>query len=299
MLVAAALVPDTALLVPGVAGSLDPLPALREAAVLAVRRAAAGADRVVVVAPGPADATPSGVVRGSFAAAGVPDRLLGWDVPEVRVGDADAPHVPAVATSLALHLLARSGVDLPVRLVELARAAERAGDAPAAGEAPTGGPPQRAGRAADLAALGSRLAGDAGERVALVVVGSGSARHGPDAPLADDDRAPALDASLTTDLADAGPGALARLTALDEQLAADLAVSGWPGWQVLLGAVRAAVEGDRVGGDDAHRHAVVGGAAVTSRAAAGVDAEVLARDTGLGAHHLVALWTLRTAGPSS
>ena len=45
-----------------------------------------------------------------------------------------------------------------------------------------------------------------GRRTALVVVGSGSGRHGPDAPLADDDRAPAYDAALLADLADAGPG---------------------------------------------------------------------------------------------
>ncbi|NNH08417.1 hypothetical protein HLB10_15175, partial [Cellulomonas fimi] len=156
--------------------------------------------------------------------------------------------------------------------------------------------------------------GAAGERVALVVVGSGSARHGPDAPLADDDRAPALDASLAADLADAGPGARARLSALDEQLAADLAVSGWPGWQVLLGAVRAGVGGDGIGGDGvggagvggdgmgghgARRDAVDGAAAEASPAAAEVDAEVLAQDTSFGAHHLVALWRLRAAGAAS
>lgn len=244
MLVAAALVPDTALLVPGVSGRHDALPALRDAALRAVAHAVDGATSVVVVAPARQAAEPGGTLRGSLAAVGVPDALLGWPVPETAVDTSGPTAVPAVASAVALHLLARAGWDGPVRVVEVERDALSAGPAAA------------------LAERGASLVADADGPVALVVVGSGSGRHGPDAPLADDDRAPALDASLAADLGAGDGGARDRLASLDAGLASALAVSGWAPWHVLLGAV-----GTR-----------------------SVDATLLAADVSLGAHHVVALW---------
>ncbi|NKY41455.1 hypothetical protein, partial [Cellulomonas septica] len=115
MLVAVALVPDTALLVPGVSGRHDALPALRDAALTAVAQAVDGAASVVVVAPAARAAEPVGTLRGSLAAVGVPDALLGWPVPEAVVSAARTAEaadavvgtprtvvVPAVASAVAL-----------------------------------------------------------------------------------------------------------------------------------------------------------------------------------------------------
>jgi hypothetical protein len=247
MLVAAALVPDTALVVPGVAGSADPARTLRAAARDAVRDATADVERVVVVAPGPVDRELTGPVRGTFAAVGVPDRALRGTVPVVlgapdgaSSGLATSAGTPAPGTAAAIHLLVAAGRE-SARLVEVS-----------------------AGRADRLRALGRALAAVGGpERVALVVVGSASGRHGPDAPLADDDRAPENDARLLADLSDAGPAARARLAAADAALAAELAVTGWAPWQVLLGAV----------GD-----------------ARAVDAKLLHEEVLAGAQHAVLLW---------
>lgn len=260
MLVAAALVPDTALLVPGVSGGHDVLTELREAAVAAVAAAVGGAREVVVVAPAARAGEPTGRLRGSFGAVGVPDVLLGWPVPEVVVGTpgdggTGVPGdvvVPAVASSVALHLLARAGWDGPVRVVEVGRDAVGAG------------------AAASLAERGAGLVRGTEEPVALVVVGSGSGRHGPDAPLADDARAPVLDASLAADLGTADLAARARLAALDAGLASALAVTGWAPWQVLLGGV-----GTRT-----------------------VEATLFAEDTSSGAHHVVALWRVGRGAPA-
>lgn len=216
MFVAAALVPDTALLVPGAGGAADAGSALRGAALEAVgqvaRDAIAESGRVVVVAPGHRPRAVTGAVRASLGAAGVPDEALGW--PPAGMG---LPRV-GVPASVAVLLLARYGMR-PAEVQEVV-ADQSVPD----------------GSGAQLRTLGASLV----ERVptALVVVGSPSGRHGPHAPLADDPRAPAYDDAVLADLADAGPGARARLTALDPALAAALAVTGWAPWQVLLGAVR-------------------------------------------------------------
>lgn len=269
VLLAAALVPDTALLVPGAAGRADPLRSLRREAVRAVgwvlaaaREADAG---VLVVAPGRADAVHHGPLGGSLAGLGIPDRLLGA-VPVLpaapaggadpvvggpaaawgETGPADPPrHGAAVAS--AVHLLHAAGHRGAVRAVEVA----------AARIAP--GSPGRA------QSLRERGAAYARQDLVLVVVGSGSARHGPDGPLADDGAAAALDEALARDLAQASPAARARLAAMDEHEAAGLAVTGWAPWQVLLGAC----------------------------GALDVRADLLAVDVSLGAWHAAALWRTR------
>ncbi|MBB2925091.1 hypothetical protein [Cellulomonas cellasea] len=269
MLVAAALVPDTVLLVPGASGATDVHPDLRRHALDAVRAVLArGPERVVVVAPGAGvEAGQSvrvtrGPVRASLAAAGIPDRALEW------VGGAGArarsdgeagvtqPARVGVSASVGVLLLRAAGWSGPVDVVETAP--------------PTSADP---GPAARLAATGRDLVADGSPRTGLVVVGSLSARHGPDAPRADDERAPDYDAAVLADLADAGPDALVRLAALDPALAGALDVSGWAPWQVLVGAVRAAGAG-----------AVLASPVVTP---AGVTAAAP-----LGAQHVVGTWVV-------
>ncbi|ROS28180.1 hypothetical protein [Cellulomonas sp. PhB150] len=213
MLLAAALVPDTALLVAGAGGLGDPGRRLRAAALAVVDAAVSGAAAVVVVAPGPVTRELAGLVVASLGAAGVPDDRLDWPAPAVGAGARSRAGVPA---SVGLHLLARAGFTGPTRVVEVAA-----------------GP--------GLADLGARLV--QGERTALVVVGSASGRHGPDAPLADDETAPAYDEALLADLAGPSPTARARLAALTSDGARELAVTGRAPWQVLLGTVDAGVVG--------------------------------------------------------
>jgi len=256
MLVAAALVPDTALVVPGASGRDDVAAHLRAAAVGAVRRALQDADRVVVVAPraprprsvpGGArsgDGTPPeapavalvGDVRISLTAEGVPDHLRtaagavahaprtlelpGAGLPDDRVGAVDGP------AAVGLFLLDEAGWTGPTSVVTVARSA--AGDV--------------------LRGIGAALATTAG-RLALVVVGSASGRHGPDGPLADDAAALPFDEALLADLQTADVGARARLAALSGQVGAALAVTGLAPWHVLVGAVApgASVEADVTG----------------------------------------------------
>jgi hypothetical protein len=222
MLVAAALVPDTALIVPGAGGAADVAHMLRTAALAVVSEALAEAEVLVVVAPGRETREVIGTVVGTLGAAGIPDRHLGWPVPTTATGP--GPRLPVgVSAAVGLHLAARAGWRGVTRVVEVA-----------------GG---------DLVALGAGLVDEAS--TALLVVGSGSARHGPDGPLADDERAPAHDAALLADLADAGPAARARLGAHAADEASALAVTGHGPWQVLVGAagdrtVRARLERSEV-----------------------------------------------------
>ncbi|MFS0705184.1 hypothetical protein AB6N23_11740 [Cellulomonas sp. 179-A 9B4 NHS] len=125
--------------------------------------------------------------------------------------------------------------------------------------------------AAALRATGARLC--AHGPTALVVVGSGSARHGPDAPLADDPAAGPLDAALASALTGAGRGARDVLADLDPAHAQELAVSGWGPWQVLVGALDASGGVPRVDGG-AHADVRYGAAhgAACWRVAAGEDA---------------------------
>ncbi|GEA80169.1 hypothetical protein [Cellulomonas uda] len=228
MLVAAALVPDTVLLVPGASGRTDAAGALRAAAVEAVASAVRAADRVVVVAPddGAAGSTTddvvalAGPVSASLAPVGVPDHLLadavGGDPIAVSSVRTQERRVAPPGASLALHLLAAAGWSGPPGCLVVART-------------------PRAGAAGALRTAGRAAVGEG--RTALVVVGSASGRHGPDGPLADDPAAPAYDARLIADLAAADPDALDRLAGLDAGEAAALAVTGWGPWQVLLGAL--------------------------------------------------------------
>lgn len=197
MLAGAALVPDTALLVPGAAGRADVLTAERAAAARAVRALLdARPERVVVVAPAAPVARVAQVTQDA-------------QVAQVAVGAAVPRSAPV---EVARYLLHDAGWPAGVDVVA------------AGGEDP-----------AALARLGHGLAHGT-DRTALLLVGSLSARRGPDGPLPTDDRAPGLEDAVLADLVDAGPEALARLADVPARLAADLAVSAWGPWQVLAGA---------------------------------------------------------------
>jgi len=219
MLVFAALVPQTALLVPGVSGRTEVLTAERTATLRAVQALLASRpDRVVVVVPGP-DLRVTGLLRPSLAAAGLDDDRLGWAPAVLGVPEgSDVPTtVDDVAAAVGLHLLARAGwtgrtgvLGVPVGpgLVERGRAAVAGVD-----------------------------------RVALLLCASLSARRGPGSPLAEDERAPAFDEAVLADLLALGasPAAARKarrgLAAVPAELAVALAVSAWAPWQVLLGAL--------------------------------------------------------------
>jgi hypothetical protein len=88
--------------------------------------------------------------------------------------------------------------------------------------------------ASECAALGAELA-TAAERVALLVMGDGSARHHEKAPGYLDPRAAPYDVHVADVLARADTGAL---LALDPRDADDLLVAGRAPWQVLAGAAQ-------------------------------------------------------------
>lgn len=221
VLVAAALVPDTVLLLPGAAGRGPDDPALvrlREAAAAAVRAALRPGVRVVVVAPGRADRSVTGPVTAGAAAAGVPDHLLADPVPRLHL-------TPPPGVRVADGGPTGTGVVVGLRLA--LDAGVPAGDLHAVEVAP--------GPADALRATGAALCG-AGP-VVLVVVGSGSARHGEDAPQAGDARAEPWEAGVLAALRTSGAAARDALSGLDGSLAAALAVTGWAPWQVLVGAL--------------------------------------------------------------
>lgn len=204
MLVAAAVCPHPPLLVPGVAagasGELDGLRLACDAAVAAVL--AAQPDLVVVV--GAADSTgavPEQVV-GSLAPYGVPTQV------GTRPGEPTLP----LSLTLGRWLLARSALRGPALLV---------------GVEPDAAPGRCQSLGVDLA--------ERAERVALLVMGDGSARRSAKGPgYLHPDAAPfdeAVAAALATGDVDA-------LAALSPARAATLLAAGRAAWQVLAGAAR-------------------------------------------------------------
>ncbi|MDT0165551.1 hypothetical protein Q9R32_08275 [Actinotalea sp. AC32] len=235
MLVRAALVPETVLLVPGAAGRAAVLEDERAAALTAVETLlAAGPDAVVVAVPGPVPGVLRAATRTSFAAVGVPTAARAG-APGARSPLPDPAHVASsqgagpvadVGASVLVHLLHEAGWTRPVDVLVVPTAGSVARDADAADAA------LAVGRAWD----GREATAGPEERVALLLGGSLSARHGPDAPLADDPRAAPLDAELVRDLVAFDAGARGRLAGLDAALADALAISAWASWQVLLHA---------------------------------------------------------------
>nr|WP_155998865.1 hypothetical protein [Streptomonospora sp. PA3] len=202
-MISAAVCPHPPLLVPQVAqGAAAELDGLRAACdrVLA-GLAATGPDAIAVVGCGDADRT-----HGPGAAGG----LDGYGV-AVRVGEGP-PELP-LSLTVGRWLCERSGLR-PNRYVEVD---------------PQAGP----GRCGER---GAALAASAG-RVALLVMGDGSARRGEHAPGPADERAPGFDAAVAEALAAADTAALERV---DPALAVELMAGGRAAWQVLAGAAKGA-----------------------------------------------------------
>ncbi|MYS39058.1 hypothetical protein K388_06611 [Streptomyces sp. KhCrAH-43] len=214
MLVAAAACPCPPLLVPDVAAGAAPeLDDARTACTDALGvLAASRPDLLVVVGP----AEPAG--RGTHPEGAAGDfREFGVDL-EVRLGQergtrAGRPLPPSLA--VGAWLLARTGwADAPVEGLGV-------------------GEPLETARCVET---GRELARRA-DRVALLVMGDGSACRTVKAPGYLDERAAAFDAAAARALGDADPEAL---TALDEALAYELKAAGRAPWQVLAGAAEGA-----------------------------------------------------------
>lgn len=210
MLLAAAVLPPTALLVPGVAGAGDVLAQERERALAAVRAVlGSGPERVVVVGGGGC-ATSSGRLVPTLAAAAVDDALLAWPPVVLGIGEGAPTLVSDVPAAVGLHLLARAGWSGQVVVCGPAGLDDGMAD-------PCGGPPSTG--------------------VAVLAMAGLSARRGPDAPLAEDPRAGAVDDAMLADLLRLGlPGPAGDLSVSGE-LAEELAVSAWPVAKALHRAV--------------------------------------------------------------
>jgi hypothetical protein len=189
---------------------------------------AAEPDQIVVVGGGAATDTYAPSAIGSFAGYGLPLAL--------RLDGREVSPLPAASTlPLSLSVAAWLLRDRPAEPPRFGRSvAANSGpvECAALGASLAGGGPS-------LAVGGASLAGE-GARVGLLIMGDGSACHGPKSPGYDDPRAAAFDANVTTALAACDTDAL---LALDADVSADLLVAGRAPWQVLAGAV------DASGGD--------------------------------------------------
>ncbi|RLP94367.1 hypothetical protein EAD89_04225 [Micromonospora sp. BL4] len=214
-LVAAAVCPHPPLLVPEVAGAAAPeLDDLRAACDTAVRGLlAADPATVVLLGAGPVTGTIPSPATGSLQPWGVD-----LDVP-LTPGQPDRGAVLPLSLTIGAWLLARHGVRPPVTAVQVAADA---------------GP-------AELAALADEVNAMAA-RVALLVLGDGSACRGEKSPGYDDPRARPYDQRVATALAEAD---LDGLLDLDPVVSAELKAAGRAPWQVLAGAARSAGGGWR------------------------------------------------------
>lgn len=212
MLVAAAVCPHPPLLVPAVAaGAADELADLRGACLEAVRRLlASGPDRIVVAGAGPESREWDEGAGGNLAAFGVP----------VSAGGADV--VLPLSLTIGAWLLDQVARGLR----------DRTGDLVARGylSVADDASPEECARIGANLVTGS-------DRIALLVMGDGSAKRARTSPGYLDDRAIGVDEAMAAALADPDPDALLSLT---PQLADDLWIAGRPAWQLLAGAARTA-----------------------------------------------------------
>ncbi len=200
-LVAAAVCPHPPLLVPEVASGAAPeLDSLRIACVAAVETLrTARPDLLVVVGRGPETRYYASGSRGSLAGFGVPAEL------RLGAGEGEGDAMLPLSLTVGAWLLREAEYDGAV--VGLA----------------VDGRDTSAGL--DLAVKHDRLA--------MLVMGDGSARRTPKAPGAFDDRAEPFDRAVASALANADVDAV---LSLDETLADELMVAGLPAWQVLARA---------------------------------------------------------------
>lgn len=214
MLIAAAVCPQPPILVPQVAGTaaaeLDPLRAACDEAVRGLL--AERPDTVVVIGAGPRSAAHPATAAGSLAPYGV----------DLSVGP--GPAVLPLSLTLGRWLAERSGA-VPAGFTEVA--------ADAATE--------------ECLRVGGALAASA-PRVAVLVMGDGSARRDESAPGRFDERAAGYDAEVAAAL---GAADVSALTALRPDLADALLVGGRAAWQVLAGAAKDAALAGRLLADQA------------------------------------------------
>ncbi len=215
VLVAAAVCPHPPLLVPELAtGKGGGLGELRQHCDRAVAGLLAAEPDAVIVLGGGSHRRFTAADHGSFARYGMPD---------VRTSLAGPPALLPATVGASN---GRIGLPLPVLvgswLLDRAGATvRRSGQTVPAVTDPAG-----------CAELGRRLAGT-DERVALLVMGDGSARRGTSAPGYHDDRAEPFDTVVAAAL---GTADLDALAGLDPALADQLLVAGRAPWQVLAGA---------------------------------------------------------------
>jgi hypothetical protein len=210
VIIQAALCPGAPLLVRELTGADPVLPELRDACAGAV--AALLRDRpevVAVVGPATVTAPWPGDGRLNVAAFGGP-RAAAPDPARTGAEVAARPVLPP-GPGIGAYLLDQAGYDGP-RLIWSVGA-----DEPVAGCRKLG---------ADLAGLDARTA--------LLAIGDGTARRGPRAPGAFDERAPAFDAEVERAVR---AGDTRALLDLDPGLARELMATGRPAWQVLAGAL--------------------------------------------------------------
>ncbi|TDE39459.1 hypothetical protein [Actinomadura sp. 6K520] len=232
MLVSAAVCPHPPLLVPAVAGEAAPeLDGLRAACDEAVGRLG-GADVLVAVGGAPETRT-----YGPDAYATLRPYGLSWTIPDHPEDGAEA--LP-LSLSIGRWLLRRQGAGDDARHEAIAFDA----------------------RPEECLALGRRLA-ESAERVALLVMGDGTACRSEQAPGYLDERAAPYDGAVAHALGKADAAALA---ALDADLSRELQVAGRAAWQVLAGAAGAA-------------------------GAAGFSAGLLADEAPYGVGYFVAAWS--------
>jgi hypothetical protein len=207
--VRAAVCPHPPLLVPEIASGAAPeLDDLRAACLAAIEHLSA-ADRLLVVGSEPAGPTSyDGSAGGSFG---------GYGAPGVRVGSGD----PVLPLSLAMGawLIEQTKVsDLPRSSLAV----------------PTGAPP------AHCLELGREIAAG-NDRIALLVMGDGSARRSEHSPVHLHPRAEIFDTTVAEALDRADTAVLA---ALDPDLASELQAAGRAPWQVLAGALQPDLTGN-------------------------------------------------------
>ncbi|MGW1451789.1 hypothetical protein ACWCO3_26440 [Micromonospora sp. NPDC002411] len=249
-LVAAAVCPHPPLLVPEVAGSAAPeLDDLRAACDTAVRRLlAVGPDSVVLLGTGPVTGPIRTPATGSLQPWGVD-----LDVP-LAPGQPDRGAVLPLSLTIGAWLLTRHETPPPASTVPTSTppvgtpsTSATSNSAPPVGAPPTSTPTVTAVQVvadagpAELAVLADEVAAT-GERVALLVLGDGSACRGVTSPGYDDPRALPYDQGVAAALADAD---LDVLLDLDPVVSAELKAAGRAPWQVLAGAARAAGGGWR------------------------------------------------------
>lgn len=203
MLISAAVCPHPPILVPEVAAGAAPeLDGVRAACDEAVRRLGAdGADALIVVG-----GAPETRAYGAGAYATLRPYGLNWTSPGDRADGYGGEALP-LSLTIGYWLLDRHGLAADARYRSIAFDAD-----PAA-----------------CTELGRDLAGSA-ERVALLVMGDGSACRTEKAPGYLDERAAPYDKAVAQALAD---GDVTALAALDPGLSRELRAAGRAAWQVL------------------------------------------------------------------